>query len=41
MVELQSVLNDWDRVACIEAVFLYNTSWERSVHDAAKRNASS
>ena len=26
-------------VAAIEAVFLYRTSWERSVEDAARRNA--
>lgn len=30
-----------DRVSCIEAVFLYRTSWERSVEDAKHRNANS
>ena len=30
-----------DRVAAIESVFLYRTNWERSVEDAAKRNANS
>jgi len=29
------------RVAGIEAVFLYRTSWERSVEDATRRNDAS
>lgn len=29
------------RVSGIEAVFLYRTSWERSVEDAKHRNANS
>lgn len=28
-----------NRVATIEAVFLYRTDWERSVEDAKRRNA--
>ena len=28
------------RVAIVESLFLYNASWERSVEDAKKRNAS-
>ena len=29
------------RVSAIEAVFLYRTSWERSVEEAQRRNSSS
>ena len=30
-----------NRVSCIEGIFLYKTSWQRSVEDAVRRNASS